>query len=109
MFLLPLDPDSKSQEMTILACESFWPTDFIHAQMSPITSFSLESSFLNIWLTLGPFVSSSVSTISGTIQRSFAWNSIQILGEQQSRIHSLILLRLAPGYSCCQLLFQQPC
>src|SRR6266568_4076091 len=42
-FLLQLDPDSKSWEMTILACGSFWPINFIHTQTSPITSFSLES------------------------------------------------------------------
>ena len=87
-------PGSNSQEMTILACGNFWPIAFIHAQMNPVTSSSLESSFLNIWWTPGPFASSSTSTTSVIIQRSFAWSSIQTLGEQWSRTLSLISLRL---------------
>src|SRR5258705_5577491 len=51
--------DSKSREMAILACASFWPIVFTHTPMIPITSFVLESSFLNIWWTLGPFASSN--------------------------------------------------
>src|SRR6266498_134803 len=98
MCLPLLDPGSNSQEMTILACGNFWPIAFIHAQMNPIISSSLESSFSNIWWTPGPFVSSSTSTTSGIIQRSFAWSSIQILGEQQSRTLSLISLRLEQEY-----------
>ncbi len=104
MCLPLLDPGSNSQEMTILACGNFWPIAFIHAQMNPIISSSLESSFSNIWWTPGPFVSSSASTTSGIIQRSFAWSSIQILGEQWSRTLSLILLRLEQELSSPPLL-----
>src|SRR6266508_4938264 len=68
--------------------------EFLAYCFHPRTSSSLESSFSNIWWTPGPFVSSSASTTSGIIQRSFTWSSIQILEEQQSRTLSLILLRL---------------
>ena len=83
--------------LTMWACESFWPIIFIHVWMNPIISFMLARSFLNIWWTLGPFVSRTASIISRKIRGNCGLTSTRIFQQQWSRTHNSIRLRLAPG------------